>query len=82
MLNLLLFARYREEIGTEQLSLQWQPHWQTVADVIASLVERGEAWTVLNDAGLMCAINQQLCKVHTTIKAGDELALFPTVTGG
>lgn len=82
MLNLLLFARYREEIGTDQFALEWQPHWQTVADVIATLIQRGGAWVVLNDAGLMCAINQQLSKPHTAIKAGDELALFPTVTGG
>lgn len=82
MLNLLLFARYRESIGQEQYQLPWQANWQQVQDVLTDLIAQGEPWTVLNEAGLMCAVNQSMCKTTANISDGDELALFPTVTGG
>jgi molybdopterin synthase sulfur carrier subunit len=30
----------------------------------------------------MCARNQELCSLDEPLTAGDEVAFFPTVTGG
>jgi sulfur-carrier protein len=35
-----------------------------------------------SDNNLLCAVNQQLCDSTMPVKAGDEVAFFPPVTGG
>ena len=37
---------------------------------------------VLAEQNLMCARNQELCGLDTELADGDEVAFFPTVTGG
>ena len=46
------------------------------------LQSRGGVWQVLAEQNLMCARNQELCSLDTEIADGDEIAFFPTVTGG
>ena len=42
-----------------------------------------ETWaTVLGESSLMCALNQDLCKLDAVIEDFDEIAFFPQVTGG
>ncbi|MEN9465319.1 MAG: hypothetical protein RL217_1500 [Pseudomonadota bacterium] len=82
MLKVLFFARYRETLGTEQLDLPYHPDLTHLEEVRKTLAKQGGKWQVLNDTGLMCARNQELVELHTPIQDGDELAFFPTVTGG
>ena len=37
---------------------------------------------VLGERNLMCARNEELCALGEPLLAGDEVAFFPTVTGG
>jgi len=82
MINVLFFARYRELLGCDRLELAWQDDWRSVADIRDHLVRRGEPWTVLSEPTIMCAINQNMCQLDSSVAAGDELAFFPLVTGG
>jgi molybdopterin synthase sulfur carrier subunit len=37
---------------------------------------------VLAEQNLMCARNEELCSLAEPLAPGDEVAFFPTVTGG
>lgn len=82
MLNVQFLARYREELGCDSEQLPWQDQWQTIDDVRQFLAARDGVWSILNDPRIMCARNQDVCSLQEPIAAGDELALFPMVTGG
>lgn len=82
MLKVLFFAHYRDALKTDEIQLSWNPAWTRMRDVHQHLLQQGPPWQVLEDPGLMCARNQSLCKLDSKINQGDELAFFPTVTGG
>lgn len=82
MIQVLYFARYREALDSSGEALPWRPEWQTLADLHQYLLARGGPWQVLAQSGLMCACNQQLCDLGQPLRDGDEVAFFPTVTGG
>ena len=82
MINVQYFARYRETLGLDGESLDWHADVQTLAQLREQLAARGGAWAVLAEQNLMCARNQDLCSLDEAVSAGDEVAFFPTVTGG
>lgn len=82
MIKVLFFARYREALELDELTLELRPAYSTLADLQQFLINQGGKWEVLNDEGLMCAINQELVSPQSAIVDGDEVAFFPTVTGG
>lgn len=82
MIELVFFARLREQLGVARESLAWNPQWRTVADVRAALIARGGVWLALNEPRLCCAVNQTMSHAEAAIANGDELAFFPMVTGG
>ena len=45
------------------------------------LILRGDR-EVLGEKGLMCARNEEMCGLTEPLFDGDEVAFFPTVTGG
>ncbi|MGF6206585.1 MoaD/ThiS family protein [Pseudomonas frederiksbergensis] len=73
------FARYREALGVD--SVQVEGDFATVDDVRALLARRDGA-EVLSEQNLMCARNEDLCQLDEPVIDGDEVAFFPTVTGG
>tara|TARA_R110000824_G_scaffold16866_11_gene69297 strand:+ start:12135 stop:12395 length:261 start_codon:yes stop_codon:yes gene_type:complete len=82
ILTVRFFARLREELGTEQLTLPADKD-QTAGDLLATLASRGGPWAQLQGSQpVMIAINQAMAKPATPVKAGDEVAFFPPVTGG
>ncbi|MFI2811277.1 MULTISPECIES: molybdopterin converting factor subunit 1 [Microbulbifer] len=82
MIRILFFASLREELGCEQLELP-VAGMGDISQVRAALQQRGEKWAVaLGRGNLQVALNQALAGDSSTVKAGDEVAFFPPVTGG
>jgi len=73
------FARYREALGVDSVDVEGD--FVTVDDVRALLAQRDGA-EVLSEQNLMCARNEDLCQLDEPVSDGDEVAFFPTVTGG
>jgi len=82
MLQIQYFARYREALGQDAEQLPWTPELASLDDLRQQLLTRGGAWQVLAEQNLMCARNQELCSLNEPLRDGDEVAFFPTVTGG
>ena len=81
MIHVQYFARYREVLGIDGEQLQ-PAAMVSLDDLRQHLLGRGGVWQVLAEQNLMCARNQELCSLDTEIADGDEIAFFPTVTGG
>lgn len=78
-LTVKFFARYREALGVDSLSVEGD--FATIDDVRLLLAQR-EGAEVLSEQNLMCARNEDLCQLDEPLVEGDEVAFFPTVTGG
>ncbi|WP_085707062.1 MoaD/ThiS family protein [Pseudomonas sp. B35(2017)] len=78
-LTVKFFARYREAVGED--SIRVEGDFGTVDDVRALLARR-DGFEVLGEQNLMCARNEDLCLLDEPVAEGDEVAFFPTVTGG
>lgn len=74
------FARYREALGLDKVSVQGQ--FTSVDQLRQHLLQQGDAWQFLADTNLMCARNEELCKLDEPLTDGDTVAFFPPVTGG
>lgn len=82
MIRVQYFARYREALGRDGEQLDWQADFSSLGVLRDYLLQRGDAWQVLAEQNLMCARNQELCSLDEALADGDEVAFFPTVTGG
>ncbi|AMO78450.1 molybdopterin synthase sulfur carrier subunit [Pseudomonas citronellolis] len=82
MIRVQYFARYREALGLDGEQLGWSEAFASVDGLREHLLQRGGAWQVLAEQNLMCARNQELCALDEPLADGDEVAFFPTVTGG
>lgn len=81
--KILFFAGLREALGVGSESLSLPAGIVTVGALRDLLVERGEPWTALASMkNLRVAVNQEMGNLDTPLKAGDEVAFFPPVTGG
>jgi len=83
-LKLRFFAKLREDLGTPAEDLILPVGVTTVGDLRAHLTARGGAWATALAPGraLGIAVNQEKAQPSTSIKADDEIAFFPPVTGG
>ena len=83
MLNVLYFARLREELGLASEQIGPDRECGTVGALASALAARGGAWKSLAQGGnVRVAVNQEIANSSTPLKAGDEIAFFPPVTGG
>ncbi|WP_439861124.1 MoaD/ThiS family protein [Pseudomonas sp. MBLB4136] len=82
MIRVQYFARYREALGLDGEQLRDSQDFATLDDLRRHLLARGGVWQVLAEQNLMCARNQELCSLDEPLEEGDEVAFFPTVTGG
>ena len=82
--RLLFFAALREQLGTAAEEIELPAEVTSVAGLRAHLMQRGEPWqAVLGDKRLVrVAVNQEYAGLDHPVKPGDEVALFPPVTGG
>ncbi|RON94996.1 molybdopterin synthase sulfur carrier subunit [Pseudomonas fluorescens] len=82
-LTVKFFARYREALGVDSLKVEGD--FATVDDVRAHVLQmqaQRDGAEVLSEQNLMCARNEDLCQLDEPVIDGDEVAFFPTVTGG
>jgi molybdopterin synthase sulfur carrier subunit len=81
--SVLLFARLREDLGTDALTVELAVD-STVIDLIDVLEQKqGARWKeTLTAENIKIAINQELVIGMPTLNDGDEVAFFPPVTGG
>ena len=82
--KILYFAGLRERLGTGGEDLSLPAGVATVAALRAHLIAREGAWreALAGTAALRVAVNQDMASAETVVKAGDEVAFFPPVTGG
>ena len=73
-----LFASYREAAGTNRLDAPL-PAGATVADLVATLVERVPG---LTKAPGLVAVNHTYVQADQALRDGDEVAFIPPVSGG
>ncbi|MGQ0509372.1 MAG: molybdopterin converting factor subunit 1 [Betaproteobacteria bacterium] len=83
-LKILYFASIREKLGTGAEEVELPAGVVTVEGLRSHLRERGGAWAQALAEGklLRMAVNQEMVQGATLVKAGDEVAFFPPVTGG
>lgn len=82
MIDVLFFASIREALGVEKTQLDAEG-LATVADVVEKLRSNGPQWAdALSGGDLLCSVNQELVSLDAALQDGDELGLFPPVTGG
>lgn len=80
--RVLFFAAFRELTGQSAITIELlQP--TTVSALLAQLyAEYPQVKAQLGDRQVLFAVNQQLATTTTLVQPGDEVALFPFVTGG
>lgn len=81
MIKIKFFAQLRERLDCEQLD--WPVTAEaSVAQIRQQLIGQAGKWLALQEGDLLCALNHTIVGLETSVKAGDELAFFPPVTGG
>lgn len=75
-INVRFFASLREQIGTGEAQLDFQP-----------TLTAEQVWNISTHdrelpANLLVAVNQEYVSLNESIQDGDEVAFFPPVTGG
>ena len=73
------FARYRETLGMDEMTLDGD---FACVDAVRQFLLLRESTQVLAEQNLMCARNEDLCSLTEPLADGDEVAFFPAVTGG
>ena len=82
--KVLFFASLREQLGIAFEEIDLPAGVATVAALRSHLARRGSAWeaALAEKKNVRAAINQDMVKPGAAIRAGDEIAFFPPVTGG
>jgi len=77
------FALLRELMGRESEVLSWDDAEPTVERLRGHLADRVAPRAALLRGGtLLAAVNREYATGGTVLKDGDEVALFPPVSGG
>lgn len=83
MIHVLFFARIREELGIDKVSVAPSPALTITMLREQLIADHGESWRpVLCADNVIKAVNQEVVEDHHPLADGDEVAFFPPVTGG
>lgn len=82
--RLVYLARLREAFGRGEETLSLGKDNPSVAAIVALLRERGGAFAAELASGraVRVAVNHAMSTPDAVVRDGDEVALFPPVTGG
>jgi len=82
--RVLYFASVRERLGKESEEIDLPAGIATVSGLRAHLRGRGGAWAEALGEGKLVrvSVNMDMANAAAPIRAGDEVAFFPPVTGG
>jgi len=83
-IRVLYFASVREKLGKDGEEIELPAGVSTVAALRGHLRGRGGIHeNVFSEKNLLrAAVNQDMVQPSAAVKAGDEIAFFPPVTGG
>jgi len=83
-MKLLYFAWLREKVGVAEETVELPETVRDVAGLLDWLEARGAGFSdaFRGESVIRVAVNQCHAFAHTSLKADDEVALFPPVTGG
>jgi molybdopterin converting factor subunit 1 len=83
-MKVLYFAWLRQKVGLAEEEVAPPESVRDVAGLIDWLAARspGHAAAFANRAAVRCAVNQDVAAPDAPVRAGDEVAFFPPVTGG
>jgi molybdopterin synthase sulfur carrier subunit len=83
-IRILYFARLREDMGIAGEMFDLPTGTCDVKSLRAQLIKRGgaSATALRQGKAVRVSVNQDLARDDTPVKAGDEVAFFPPVTGG
>lgn len=77
-----LFARLREVSGLDSLAYEVPDGGIDLPDLLGGLRGRPDLGDALAGTRLMTAVNRIMVRGNHRVMPGDEVALFPPVTGG
>jgi sulfur-carrier protein len=82
--KVLFFAGLREQVGASSEEIELPGGVTTVAALRSHLRARGGAYerAFAEKVLVRAAVNQDMVQPGAKLKAGDEVAFFPPVTGG
>ena len=83
-MKILYFAWVRQKIGTAEEEIAPPEEVRDVAGLVAWLATRspGHAAAFADARQVRAAVNQDFAPPDHPVRAGDEVAFFPPVTGG
>ena len=83
-IQLVFLARFRERFGVSREAFALSADINTVSALLAALRERGGAFAeeLAEGRAFRVAVNQEVVALDHPVTAGDEVAIFPPVTGG
>ena len=84
MVQLVYLARLRDRLGVSGEQVVLPGEIANVGALLAWLRNRGGVWSSELAPGrvVRVAVNHDVAGADTPVRAGDEVALFPPVTGG
>jgi molybdopterin synthase sulfur carrier subunit len=82
--TVLYFARLREALGVASERVELPPGASNVGALREQLRARGGVWAAELAPGraIRVAVNKEMAEPTWPLRDGDEVALFPPVTGG
>ena len=83
-MKVLYFAWLRQRIGQREETIELPDGVSDVSGVVDLLRGRSDAHAraLANMDAVRVAVNKEFAEMSTAVNSGDELALFPPVTGG
>lgn len=83
-IDVLYFASLRERLGTDRETVELPDGVNDLSGLVATLRARGGVWAEVFDGEqpVLMAVNQAMAKPQDKLTDGDEVGLFPPVTGG
>jgi sulfur-carrier protein len=82
MIRIIFFAGLREVLGKSQIEMSIDTS-MSLAELRNAIIKQYPEWEKkLIQKNILMSVNQQFAGLESLVKAGDEVAFFPPVTGG